>query len=340
MGVRGEVTVMSSQSFARVPFQRWQRLFRCSRPDVVVRVKNGQHSRNLALDGWARLSGCTYLGWENHPGDIARANPKRTVFRPSLGLWRAPLWLHAAAVHRTVAISRFVASTLVNSHCFVTEKVDVVYPGVELGPSATNLGERTRVRAEWGVPPNAVVVGAIGRLVRSKRFDFALAACARAAQLAPDLPLYFVFAGVGDAKPALESLAGELGIAPICRFPGWQASARVAWQGIDLQLLPSGDEGLGLALIEGMGSGIPALAADIGGMREVLYGDLATSLLPIDDVDVWADAIRRFVTRSEDSLAEQRQMVRARMQSRFDPARQWGEMVTWIEKQHLAVRSN
>src|SRR5262249_11808254 len=84
-----------------------------------------------------------------------------------------------------------------------------------------------RARAALGIPAGAPVVGAVGRLVPTKRFDVLVRAVAQL----PGVTL--LLAGDGPERPALQRLAGEAGIADRVVFAGALPHAREALCAMD-----------------------------------------------------------------------------------------------------------
>ena len=146
--------------------------------------------------------------------------------------------------------------------------------------------ERRRLRRALGVPPVPAVVYA-GRLAPEKGVDVLLDgwAAARSRGLVATLCLV----GEGPERPALERRARDHGILGAVRFAG-PASDVAPWLGAaDAFVLPSRLEGLSVALLEAMATGLPVIASDVGGTREAAGG--AAVLVPPADPGALADAL-------------------------------------------------
>jgi glycosyltransferase involved in cell wall biosynthesis len=138
-------------------------------------------------------------------------------------------------------------------------------------------------------------IGFAGRFVPEKGLDGLLRA---AAGLAGDWRVRL--AGGGPEQPALERLAGELGIAGRVRFEGHIPSTEMAgfYRGLDAIVLPSRTlpnwkEQFGRLLIEGMACGIPVIGSDSGAIPEVI-GE-AGLVFPEGDVDALRVHLRRLM---------------------------------------------
>jgi glycosyltransferase involved in cell wall biosynthesis len=113
----------------------------------------------------------------------------------------------------------------------------------------------------------------VGHFYRSKRLDVLLEAARRVR--AERASLRVVLIGDGGERPALESLAGRLGLAPHVTFAGRLPPAEVAaWlRRARLCVMTSEQEGLPTAMIEALTAGVPVVIGDIGDVTSVARHD-------------------------------------------------------------------
>jgi len=188
------------------------------------------------------------------------------------------------------------------------------------------------------VPRDAYVVGYLGRLVAHKRVEIVLETFAALRSRRSAMPLWCIIAGVGPALDELTRLAERLGIGERVRFVGWQESAPNAMNTIDLFLMPSTDEGLGLTLIEAAGCSCLVVASNGGGMMEVMDGVLHEyQVAPGSGVDSWVHACERLLANSPRDLERLQLAFRAELIHKFDATRQWNATAEWVE-QYLPER--
>ena len=150
------------------------------------------------------------------------------------------------------------------------------------------------LRAESGAAPGTWLIGGVGRLSQSKGFDMLIRAF-RAAAL-PDAAMVIV--GDGRERDALEKLAQGLPV----RFMGFRDDAKDFYQAFDLFVSPSRSEPLGRVLFEALDAGVPVLATRTQGPSEIL-ARYPGRLVPIDDVDAMATALREFATAAPSRTA-------------------------------------
>lgn len=145
------------------------------------------------------------------------------------------------------------------------------------------------VRAELGIPRDAPVVGAVGRLMPQKSFDVLLHAAAR---LRGELPaLQVLIVGDGDERAALESLAEELGLRGTVRFLGVRPDVPDVLAALDVAALSSTAEGTPLAVLEYMEAARPVVATRVGGLSELIEEGVQGLLVEPGDPQALAGAL-------------------------------------------------
>lgn len=97
--------------------------------------------------------------------------------------------------------------------------------------------------------------------------------------------------GDGERRKELEHLTAELGLGNAVRFHGSQADVRPFLAGADAFVLSSVSEGIALTLLEAMAAGLPVVATDVGGNREVVIPGETGFLVPARDPVALARAL-------------------------------------------------
>lgn len=145
-------------------------------------------------------------------------------------------------------------------------------------------------------PDNATLILALGRLHENKGFDVLFRALARVPNT------YLWLAGEGPLRESLEKLAEELGIKPRVRFLGWREDTAALFAACDIFVCPSRHEPLGNVVIEAWAQGLPVIAADSMGPGTLIENMDSGILVPVDDADSLARAIRGVI--NDPGLAE------------------------------------
>ena len=158
-----------------------------------------------------------------------------------------------------VALSPEVHRTIASFYGMKEEKVPVIYNGVDLSRCIPKTGY------ELG---KKVQLLHIGRFNHQKNHKGLLDAFALILAKNPDCCLNLL--GDGELRPEVEAYAEELGIRDKVMFHGSQSNVYPYLHRADLFLLPSRFEGMPMTIIEAMGTGLPVVAAAVGGVPDML----------------------------------------------------------------------
>jgi glycosyltransferase involved in cell wall biosynthesis len=164
-------------------------------------------------------------------------------------------------------------------------------------------GERTALRRELGLPPDLPLVLFVGFFSRDKRPDVLYDAWAKSAS--SGVPSGLVF--IGATRAIHQEIDGRLAAAIHVRAAGDRVADRVFFvestraiekyfRTVDAYVLPSVREGLPIALLEAMSTGVPCVASRLAGSTDVLIQhELNGLLVAPDDRDGFAAAIGRLL---------------------------------------------
>ncbi len=192
------------------------------------------------------------------------------------------VWKDAGAVLAISETHRMLA------HRFLPDqKIRIIHNGVDTGLFSP------RAERETHAPVRLVCVG---RLIERKGQHHLLHAFAR-------LPAEtrnrcrLVLAGTGDAEAGLRVCADQLDLANHVTFLGYvprEAMPEVYTQA-DIFVLPSQNEGMSMALLEAMASGLPVVVTDTGGSSELVHSGVNGFVIPWGDVPMLTEALDRLV---------------------------------------------
>lgn len=133
----------------------------------------------------------------------------------------------------------------------------------------------------------------VGSLSARKNFVTAIRAVAR---LGNEIDSYTII-GEGPEHTRLEQIIRKEGLEGKVKLLGWSDAIEAHLHAADIQLIPSLWEGFGLVAVEGMSTGLPVVASDVCGLREVLddANPSVTLINQMESVEHWVSGIRKVV---------------------------------------------
>jgi glycosyltransferase involved in cell wall biosynthesis len=182
--------------------------------------------------------------------------------------------------------------------------------------AAVANGRREALRAGFGIPPSATVVGTVGRIVAEKGYREYIAAARAIRDSVPGT----VFMAVGDRDRDKADSLPESEISDARShvvFTGWRTDVRDLMGIMDVFVLASWREGVPRSAIEAAAMGLPLVLTDIRGCREVARDGVEGILVPPRDSNGLGDAIARLVAEPEVRV-RMGAAARARAEERFD----------------------
>jgi len=236
------------------PWLQLHRLLKQEKPDILH-----THLPRADLLGFlTRLSGFS-SPWVCSVHDIHSKSWRGRWALPFFGsVWRR--------ADKVIAISEAVKSWLVQGYRLESEKVQVVYYGIE--PERWCSPSRD-LRFEWKLAEK-LLVGSVGRLESRKGHDLLIRAMPFIAQRFPQTMLLIAGHDPWGYGRVLESLVTQLGMEKHVRFLGFQDDIPSFLHAIDVFAFASRSEGFGQVVIEAMAAGKPVVVSHIAPLTEIV----------------------------------------------------------------------
>ena len=319
-------------------FRSWVRHFGSLAGDVGILVKGNFELGSLALEAAARLRFRRYLVIEHiHAPLSSRATGRHfSGLIPGLGLWwfrqKFSGYLRSVFPHKVICVSHAVATTLRNDYSYPPSKLVVVHSGVDSSLFVPNPLLRNLAREGWGIPKTSFVFGTLGRLSPMKNHGQLINAFSQLSKSngGPDMRLVIV--GDGPLRSSLEELVDSTGVRERVVFGGFSGTPERILPAFDVFCFPSTTgESLGIALLEAMSCGCPPIAADTGGVPEILNDPRLGWLIRSGDESALLSAMRIATELDIKTLQQVGANARERVLSNFEAIDRWGEFIAIIE---------
>lgn len=173
------------------------------------------------------------------------------------------------------------------------EKIYLIQNGIDLRP----FGEATPSLRVGSRSAKSLTVGWIGRLSHEKGADIFLRAAAIVLEECPGVK--FVVVGDGPDLSTLNLLMEKLGIEDSVSFVGRRSDMPGVYASLDVMVSSSRQEGLPMAILEGMASGLPLVATAVGDVPTVVLDGRTGVIVPPEDVELLAAAMVKLLQNSE-----------------------------------------
>jgi glycosyltransferase involved in cell wall biosynthesis len=199
--------------------------------------------------------------------------------------------LHSWMINRGIA-TKLVAVTEPTRQAAIDEgiqltRIEVIQNGVQISDVSQEI--KDRIRTELDIPLDGKCLISVGRLAPEKGHAVLIEAFSYVAAIFPSTHL--VLAGGGALMEELKSQAKTGGFSEHIHFLGVRNNIPELLAASDLFILPSHSEGLPMALLEALATGIPTVCTAVGGVPTVIQDSKTGRLVPPNDPVIMAKVI-------------------------------------------------
>jgi glycosyltransferase involved in cell wall biosynthesis len=281
------------------PVLRFARIIRKWRPDIV-------HSHMVHANLLARI--VRFLAPIPVLICSARSIDEGGRFREVLYRLTDPLCDLTTQVSQA-GLERYVRMGAVPRH-----KIRYIPNGVDTERFKPNLEDRLKFRKELGV--DGFVWLAVGRFDPPKDYPTMLQAFARVVHKHSNTIL--LIAGDGPLRKTMENLARELGIEKRTKFLGIRRDIPQLMNAADAYVMSSSWEGMPNVLLEASATGLPIVATDVGGNREIVLDGVTGFLVPPRNPEALARTMLRIMDLSDEERKEMGKRARKHIEVKFN----------------------
>ncbi len=190
----------------------------------------------------------------------------------------------------------------------VTTPIDIVPTGIDVKRFAA--GDPRKLREALGIRPGAFVIGHLGRLAPEKNLEFLAKAVLNF--MASHKEAQFLMVGKGPSEEVIENMFREAGLGGRLHLTGPLTGQDLvdAYHVMDVFVFASQSETQGLVLAETMAAGVPIVAVDAPGVREVVKDEVNGRLLMREDAVEFAGALEWMAARGAERTAAMKKECR------------------------------
>ncbi len=210
-------------------------------------------------------------------------------------------YLSSIFTDRIITVSESVADNLKSRVRGFDEKIETILNGVDTATfkPTTDPQLLADLRNNYQLPPDAVIVGSVGRLESVKNYPMLLMAISEIIHR-NNLNVRIILVGSGSEESHLRELAGDLSISQNVIFLGMQYDLPRIYPLFDIFALSSRTEGTSLSLLEAQSSGIPAVVTDVGGNATIIQDGINGFLCRLDDPSEMAGKLCHLIQNKSD----------------------------------------
>jgi len=199
-------------------------------------------------------------------------------------------------VEKFIVVSDILKQMLVQKRGIPAGRTMRIYNGIELEHYCPDTGNG-QARRELGVSDDVPLVGAVGRMVWQKGFEFLIRAIPEVVQAVPDAK--FIFVGDGPLKDQLIVKSEQLNVRSRIIFAGFRSDLKEILSAMNLLVIPSLLEGFPMVTLEGMAMAKPIVATKIDGINEQITSGESGILVPPRNPIALAEAILKLIHDKE-----------------------------------------
>lgn len=194
------------------------------------------------------------------------------------------------AIGKMYATDRLACSEDAGKFLFGSKPFTVIRNGIPIEQFAYDTGINSALRAEYGIPMDAAVIGCVGRMVKQKNYPFAVKVFAQFLRKRPDAKLVFI--GDGTDRAELEQAIHDEGVTSFVLLLGVREDINRLYSMLDVFFMPSLYEGLPMSCVEAQASGLPCVySTDVPHESDITQTGLFVDRTA--DISQWVTALER-----------------------------------------------
>ncbi|MGI9492335.1 MAG: glycosyltransferase, partial [Geminicoccaceae bacterium] len=202
---------------------------------------------------------------------------------------------------------------------FRPQQAAVIPNGIDIDMFRPDTEAGLAVRKGWGIAPDSLLIGIVGRLMPVKDHPLFLQAAARLAKDNPSLRFVCVGSGPDDYTRELGERADSLGLKDKVVWAGARRDMRAVYNALDILCLSSKSEGFPNVVAEAMACGVPPIATNVGDVEMIVggAGKIAGKIVSVATPEALAAALSELMSLASEARYNLGLEARARIVEDF-----------------------
>ena len=173
---------------------------------------------------------------------------------------------------------------------------------------ATKRAKRAAIRTELGIPDDAIVLLSVGEVNENKNHRVVIEALGKL----EEKNVHYIVCGRGELEESHKNLAAQLGLTGRVHLTGYRNDVADFYQVADIFVFPSLREGLPVAVMEAMASGLPIVCNDIRGCADLIEDGVNGTKMKECKSEAYATVIATYLERNACQLVSKKNQQKAR----------------------------
>jgi len=250
-----------------------------------IKIVNGQGTR---AEFYARLAK-RYSGKSRYVSTIAMPVEGFDVETVHKFIYRFFDKFSEIFVDNFIVVSNALIKFLITKRRLPSSRIHRIYNGIELKYYTPSSINKNNLRNELKINSDIIVIGAIGRLVWQKGFEYFIQSIPEVIKHYPNSKVLIV--GEGPLEDRLKAQGSRLKVQNNLIFTGFRDDIKEVLSSIDILVIPSLLEGFPMITLEGMAMAKPIIATSISGIKEQIIDEESGVLVPPGDHETLTKAL-------------------------------------------------
>ena len=200
---------------------------------------------------------------------------------------------------RIIAVAEVIKRRLIDENNIPENKITTIHSSIDTEKFKGEF-DKGKIRKEFSISPDTVVLGMIGRLRKHKDYPNVFEALNIIVKKFKNIKLLIV--GDGILESQLKSVVQKMELSNYVIFAGKRGDIPQILSGIDLFVLSSSVEGSPAVIKEALIMEKPVVSTNVGGIPEIIQNGITGSLVPPHDPEALANAILSTINNREKAL--------------------------------------